>query len=129
MALNVLFHLTGSRYWRYSTNFQLDPGYPKRLRGWYRSVQAAIQQDNGEIRVLKVMISFLFRNSIFSQKINIWIDFEWHWLFWKGRRVKQLKLCLFLPYSSVFRGELGLLLHFNLFRGNTYVLKKVMTMF
>ncbi|XP_060583937.1 matrix metalloproteinase-19-like [Ruditapes philippinarum] len=43
----------GSRYWRYSYNFQLDPGYPKRLRGWYRSIQAALQEDNGEIRVLK----------------------------------------------------------------------------
>ncbi|XP_053375434.1 matrix metalloproteinase-14-like [Mercenaria mercenaria] len=43
----------GSRYWRYSSNFQLDSGYPKRVLGWYRGIQAALQEDNGEIRVLK----------------------------------------------------------------------------
>ena len=46
-------YLLGKRYWRY-TGFKLDPGYPKRLKGWYIGLQAALQEDNGEIRVLKV---------------------------------------------------------------------------
>ena len=51
LLLNVL--LTGSKLWRYS-GFTLDAGYPKRLSGWFRGIQAALIEDSGEIRVLKV---------------------------------------------------------------------------
>ncbi|KAL4223398.1 peptidase M10A [Mactra antiquata] len=44
----------GVRYWRYS-GFNLDAGYPKRLNGWYRNVQAALLSDGGEIRLLKII--------------------------------------------------------------------------
>ncbi|XP_052799586.1 macrophage metalloelastase-like [Mya arenaria] len=49
---NKFYIFKGYKLWRYS-QFTLDAGYPKRLQGWYRNVDAAIVEDSGEILLLK----------------------------------------------------------------------------
>ena len=60
---NDLFTISvDGQYWRY-TGFRLDAGYPRRLRGWYIGVQAALY-DYGWIILLKVWFELGFHGPV-----------------------------------------------------------------
>lgn len=99
----------GSRYWRYS-GFVLDSGYPKRIQGWYRGIQAALQEDSGEIRVLKGSEMSVWREDFTTPPRGYPINID---VRWPGLRSDLEAAVRYERRSYFFKGG-------NYFRYNDY---------